>query len=301
MSYITKMQAGHFRWLLNVLLAIIILANAEAGRMLGIPALPLQFSAVWPATGFSLAAFLLFGARCWPGVFFGNFCYNAFHIYMAGTSFFGPLAAATIISLGSLAQGLVGNYFMRRYSSKSYFKTIKDVVVFLLGGGFLTCMIAPTVGVVTLYLYGSLEPSKIAYSWFTFWIGDCMGILIFTPLLLVWSLRKFSISFTDYKEELLGLLASFTAISLLFIFTKQYPAAYLYFPLSIWVAIRFGFHGTTVSGLLISGVTIAATTLGYGSYNVAYPHTPLLVLVMFIETTLITGLLVSAIVAEERC
>lgn len=293
------MQTTNFRWLLNILLAIIVYANCEAGRLLGIQTLPLHFSAVWPATGFSLAALLLFGYQAWPGVFFGNFCYNAIHILAGDGAIFGPLAAATSISLGSLAQALVGNHFMRRYSTKSYFKTLRDVMVFLLAGGFVTCLIAPTVGMLTLLANGSIKASQIGYSWFTFWVGDCMGVLIFTPLLLVWSLKKLILRLEDYKEELCGLAALFIVISILFILVNQYPVVYLFIPFSIWVAIRFGFHGTTIASLLISGVTITATTLGYGTYNIAYPHSPLLVLVMFIETILITGLLIAALVSDQ--
>ena len=100
MPYSSKMQTTNFRWFLNIILAGIIFSNAEAGRLLGIQSLPLHFSAVWPATGFSLTALLLFGYKAWPGVLAGNFAYNFLHLYLLGTSFIGPLAAATMISLG---------------------------------------------------------------------------------------------------------------------------------------------------------------------------------------------------------
>ncbi len=67
------MQISTFRWFLNLILALLIYANAEAGRLLGIQALPLHFSAIWPATGVALTGLLLFGYRAWPGVLIGNF------------------------------------------------------------------------------------------------------------------------------------------------------------------------------------------------------------------------------------
>src|SRR5258708_4018253 len=102
--YSQKMQALAFRWMLNFFLVVVIFCRAEAGRVLGIKQIPLAISAVWPPTGFALAALLLFGFRAWPGIFFGNFLYNALHLLLKEPGIATPLIAAAVISLGSLAQ-----------------------------------------------------------------------------------------------------------------------------------------------------------------------------------------------------
>jgi two-component system, NtrC family, sensor kinase len=292
MQYSGKMQTTSFRWVLNILLAGIIFANAEAGRLLGIQTFSLHFSAVWPATGFSLAALLLFGYRAWPGVFVGNFLYNCLHLYLEHTGFYGPLTASIVVSLGSLGQALLGTYFMRRFSTTGYFKTINDVIVFLLAGGFLTCMIAATVATLMLFVYEGLPPENMAFAWLTFWSGDCMGVYIFTPLLLIWSVRR--LHTRNSCKEAVCMLVTFISISFLFDYVSKYPVGYLFIPFSIWTALRFGFHGATVAVLLISGITITITSLGHGSFIYSYPESPLLVLVMLLETILMTALLMAA-------
>lgn len=295
MVYSSKMQLVTFRWFLNIILAGIIFSNAEAGRLLGIQALPLHFSAVWPATGFSLAALLLFGYRAWPGVFVGNLLYNSIHLLVQDPGFIGPFFAAFAITLGSLAQALVGAYVMRTFSSRGYFKNVRDVLIFLLAGGFLTCMIAATVGVITFYIYGVLPTGSILSTWLTFWSGDCMGVYIFTPLLIVWSLRMPRPHIEDYRIEALAMVGVLVMGSLLFLYARNYPPVYAFIPLGMWVSYRFGFHGATLVLLLISGITITTTIFGHGTFIYAYPQNPLLVLVMFLETLVFAALFVAAI------
>jgi len=300
MDYSTKMQTAQFRWFLNIILAGLIFVNAEAGRLLGIHTLPLQFSPVWPATGFSLAALLLFGNKAWPGVFVGNLCYNLVHLLLEGTGFVAPVTVALVISLGSLSQALVGNWVMRHYCSSGYFKTIKDVVVFLLGGGFITCTIAATVGVITFLLYGVLQVDTAAFSWLTFWLGDVMGVYVFTPLLIVWSLKRFPYELEEKISELSCMLLLFVILSMLFYSVPFYPPIYFFIPYVLWVGYRLGFHGVTVALLLISITTIAITTLSEGWFTNRYPTNSLLILVMFLETLILTGLFAGAVNRELR-
>ena len=91
MSYFKrKMQAATFRWFLNLFLALLIYCNAEVGRQLGIRGEPLAISVVWPATGFSLGAVLLFGFGVWPGILLGNLAYNFSHFLLPETQIFSP-------------------------------------------------------------------------------------------------------------------------------------------------------------------------------------------------------------------
>ncbi|MDD1641073.1 MAG: CHASE domain-containing protein [Methylococcaceae bacterium] len=51
-------------------------------------------------------------------------------------------------------------------------------------GGLLSCIISASIGITTLYLEGVINLENIAFSWMTWWVGDVIGVLIFTPLLL---------------------------------------------------------------------------------------------------------------------
>src|SRR5882724_4416816 len=65
-------------------------------------------TAVWPPTGITLAAFLLFGYEAWPGVLMGAFLVN---ITTAGS-----LPVCLGIAVGNTLEGLAGAYLVNKYA-----------------------------------------------------------------------------------------------------------------------------------------------------------------------------------------
>lgn len=295
-----KTQDLTFTILLNALLAILIFMNAEAGRLLGIKtlSLTLNFSAVWPATGFSLAALLIFGFRLLPGIFLGNFAYNFLHFYLVGNNFFGLLAAAISISLGSLLQAALGAYVIRKYATSSYFSTVKDVVLFLFFGGIITCLIASGSGVAILYVYGDLALQDLPYAWLTFWLGDTMGVYIFTPLLVVWSISKPEVPLLQMSIERACMLIVYALIS--FYTIQGYPFGYLFIPYGIWVAYRLSFHGATLALVMITFSIILPISTGAGPLIINFTSDMLLIIVSFLEIIASSSLLFAAAISERN-
>lgn len=298
MVYSIKRQDRAFNLFLNLVLALIIFANAEAGRLLGIKTLSLQFSAVWPATGFSLAALLLFGFRLTPGIFIGNFAYNSLHLYLAKEDWVLAAILGAIITLGSLAQAVVGAKVIRRYATAKYFATVQDVIIFLFFGGIVTCVIASTVGVLTLYCAGDLALGDAFFAWLTFWLGDTLGIYIITPLLVIWSVAKPDVPLNYLSKERWAMLLVFAVISY---FTLQgYPTGYLFIPYGIWVAYRLSFHGATVAVGLIALVIIIPISRGLGPYILNFTAEMILILVSFLEIIASSALLFAGAISERN-
>lgn len=295
----SRMQKTTFALFLNIFLAVVVFYNAELGRLLGIPGAPLQISVVWPATGFSLAALLLFGFGTWPGIFFGNFFYNTIHLYMGESSIFGPLLAGSIITLGSLVQALLAATIMQRFSTSSYFATAKDVIVFLFPAGLVSCLVACTMGTLTLYVYDSMSVSAAISMWCTFWVGDTMGVYIFTPLLVVWSMSAPSGSIRNNSWQIFSILILFCLISY-FSFIRSYPLTFFYIPLAIWAAFRFRMHGATLAIFFISLTAIIPTSLGYGVFVSQFVGNHLLYLIVFLEVVVATSLLLAAVINERE-
>lgn len=295
-----KMRKPAFKWILNVLLTILIFYNAELGRLLGLTVQPLAISVIWPATGFSLAALLLFGFQAWPGIFFGNLFYNLYHLLLSNPSI-DAIIPALLISFGSLLQAFVGAYIIRRFSTTDYFDTFKDILIFLFFGGFFICMIASTIGITTLYLYSqNMTWQTSQHLWLTFWLGDIMGVYIFTPLLVMWSIRRPLPEMKKHVKEIIFMVALF-AIAVFLTFFMNYPLWYIFLPLSLWIAYRFFMLGATVAIFIISFISIALTAYGRGPFveNVVYID-PYISLIIFLLTLVITTLLFTALVKERR-
>ena len=298
LHYESKMHEKRFRWFLNIFLAAVIYYNAEIGRWAGLQQLPLAISVVWPATGFSLAALLVFGYRAWPGIFLGNFCYNFLHFYLSSQTIIGPLFWGTCVTLGSLMEAIFAAYIMRRFSSSSYFGTVKDVFIFLIPAAFLGSLIASTVGATALYFTGTIPDANVITVWLTFLIGDCMGVYIFTPLLVVWSISKPMVHIKHHVWELFLMCLAFALIAFLNV-VWDYPIPHFFIPLCGWVAYRFRMHGATLAIFLVALATIIPTVLGVGSFATKLVADQLLILVTFIEVIVAISLVVAAISNEK--
>lgn len=287
------------QWLSNVLIAIIIFSACEIGRLMSTHEIILPLSIVWPATGFALAGILLFGFEgAYIGIFLGNFINNFYHlvnVHSVSGSFFLALAVA----LGSVIQALLSGYIICRYCSKEYLVTLRDIFIFLIPAGLLACMVAPAIGVAALYLYGALPMDQIPYALSVFWLGDSMGVYIFTPLLVVWAIQKPSANILHYSLDFLGMLIAFFLLSYLTLVYYN-PMWHLFIPLAVWVTYRFGMHGATIAMFLITIAAVIPFSLGLGSFHTLLVKTPLLILVSFLETIVATSLVLAAALNERE-
>src|SRR5215204_2912505 len=135
---------------------------------------------VWPPTGISLAALVLFGNRMAFGVFLGAISANLF----AGA----PVAVALGIAIGNTGEALIGASLLRRVPRFSItLERVTSVVALIVLSAVLSTLIAATVGVVSLYVGGLVRPPHIRDAWRAWWIGDMVGSLLIAPIILVWS------------------------------------------------------------------------------------------------------------------
>lgn len=292
-------KASWFLVLSNIVLAILIYLNAEAGRLIGIPGQALSISVVWPPTGFALAALLILGIFMWPGILAGNFIYNFIHLNVPEQPLIAVLLTSGVISLGSLVEALAGFYIMSKYCSRGYFNTVRDVLIFLVPVGLLTSFAASTIGVTALALFSTMTWDTAFNMWSSFWIGDTMGMYVFTPLIVVWTLLKPTVFIRQCPWQALAMLGAFVAITIS-TFVYQYPVAHLFIPLSIWVPYRLRMHGATLAIFLMTLAFIIPTSFGSGPFQPEVLTNPLGVLVSFMEVIVATSLIVAALVNERE-
>ncbi len=178
---------SRLRWLLLILaVAAADYASGRLGMLLAIP--PGFVTAVWPPSGIALAALLLFGYRVWPGVWLGSFAINIFIAAQAGPITDWPRAAlvAGTIGLGSSAQAALGAWLIRReIGFPNALMSLREIALFILLGGPVSCLVAATVGVSALVSAGLVPGVALPFQWFNWWVGDIIGVLIVTPLLLI--------------------------------------------------------------------------------------------------------------------
>jgi integral membrane sensor domain MASE1 len=282
-------------WLMvNLLLALGIFLCALLGKSLGIKGPALAISVVWPATGLSLASLLLFGYWAGVGVFIGNFAYNFLNYAVSPPqlTYLNDFISAFFVSLGSLSQALFSTHLIRTYSTPLIFRTVKDILIFLIPASLISCLIGSTVGVATLAIAGGVEKSLVMQVWTTFWLGDTIGIYVMTPLIIVWTLIPWDLSYKGHMTSIVFMALLFAAF-LLVTFSFDFPLPHIFIPISIWAAYLFRMHGASITIFLMSAASIAFA-LFHG-----YTGTSLIAPISFIGTTTAVSLLIAAVVNER--
>jgi len=161
--------------------------TGKLGLLLAIP--PGYATAIWPPSGIALAATLIYGYRVWPGIVLGSVLVNI-STALETTSvavLLQSVALATSIGMGAALQAVVGAYMVHRYVGfPSALTREREIGAFLALGGPLSCLINATISVTTLWLGGKIPWALTPLSWWTWWVGDSIGVFIVTPLTLSW-------------------------------------------------------------------------------------------------------------------
>lgn len=276
------------------LLAVVYFFAAKLSLYFAIP--PGHATAVWPPSGIALAATLLIGNRLWPGVWLGAALVN----YTVSSS---PILAV-LLGTGNALEALAGAALIRRYMGvPRRFEHCRDVIIFVAIAA-LICTIASTVAVLSMGTLGLVSWTDIPANWWTWWQGDVSGIIIVTPLILSWRLRRAAPWSRGKKLEafcLGGLLLIVTH----FVFgdatefLSPFPLTFAILPLMMWAALRFSQRVVTTATAVVSAFAIDYTIHGIGPFSLWSMNESLLILLAFISTVVITSLALSALKIER--
>ncbi len=156
-----------------------------AGRLALLLAIPPGYAApVWPAAGIALAWVLVCGYRIWPGVLLGSFLVNL-SISLSAESALLSIGFAT----GASLQAVVGAYLVRRLVGfPASFTRVQDVLKIMVLGGPISCLISASLAIVLLHRADFLSSDLGSINWWTWWLGDSIGVLLVVPLLSAWQL-----------------------------------------------------------------------------------------------------------------
>jgi two-component system, LuxR family, sensor kinase FixL len=111
---------------------------------------------------------------------------------------------------------------------------------------------------------GDLPPAEFFDALVQFWIGDAIGIVVTTPLLLEMAQRRIVLRARLDAEFLLQTGAVFLALWIVFGVkaTDEFKFFYLLFVPLIWIAMRRGFRGAVVASFVIQiGIIAAAESI----------------------------------------
>ncbi len=170
------------RWF--AILGLGYVALGWVGLQLAVP--PGYASPVFPAAGLALALVLTKGYRILPGVWLGSFVLNLLHSWHHAEFEWIPLVAAVLVALGATAQAAAGAWLVQRRQRQRWrlLEREQDVFVFMVWGGMLSGLVSASISVATLAALGLIAPLQVVFTWWTWYTGDVLGVMIFAPLIL---------------------------------------------------------------------------------------------------------------------
>ena len=209
---------------LILLLALAYLLLGAAGLLLAIP--PGYASPVFPAAGLALAAGLQFGPRVLPGVWLGSSLLNVGHAWLNGTLSLTTLVVALAIGVGASLQAGAGVWLVQRWQGTAWraLELEQDAFRFLLLGGVIAGLVSPSFGVSTLALAGVIAPAGAPYTWWNWYVGDVLGVLVFAPLALCFLNRRDHLWAERLRRTVLPVLLTLALAILAFWGTARWEA-----------------------------------------------------------------------------
>jgi integral membrane sensor domain MASE1 len=271
---------------------------ASSGLRLVVPIVQQRVTMLWPPAGVVLAAVLLAGDWIWPAVALGSLLVS----FSTGT----PLAAAAIIAAGNTLSALAGGWMLRRVDFHNGLERVRDVLSLLVLGAVASPLISSVVGPAALHLTWRVPAERVVRSALSWWLGDAMGILLLTPVLLTCRGLSFRHARKGRALEAAALGLCLLAAAWLTLSSwsanpvVHAPLAFTLFPFLVWGALRLGPRGAAVTTLLAAGIAFWATARGLSPFALGTVEERLVYLYSYTAVAVVTSMLLAAVFAERR-
>jgi PAS domain S-box-containing protein len=180
-----KISAPSLTLLRILLLALAYFVFGQLAILLAIA--PGMATSVFPSLGVAIAAALLWGYPMLVGAFLGSLAFKLVqpdwpqHLTWADKVFF-SLSMATITSLTVAFACWSIRRFANFHSALTFEKSI--LWLFFWAGPF-ACLISSAFSTLVLYRYGIVTTHSAGLNWFTWWVGDMIGVMIAVPLVFM--------------------------------------------------------------------------------------------------------------------
>ncbi|HEX5765397.1 MAG TPA: MASE1 domain-containing protein [Woeseiaceae bacterium] len=250
---------------------------------------------IWPATGLAIAAILAWDYRVAPAIFIAAFLVN----YVTA----GSAMTAAAIGLGNTLEGVATAYLVKLWAGGLHvFESPAGVGKFALISA-ATTTISATTGVGSLAIAGYAETGKVGAIWLTWWLGDLAGAVVITPMVLLWIVPQ--ATRPSFRETALVYGAA-TAIGIV-AFSPLLPQTGLRDPLGflavgplLWAALRCGPRDTATVAAILATFAVWGTLMEGGPFARANLNQSFLLLLMFLISTAIPSLALSADISGRQ-
>lgn len=254
-------------------------------------------SMMWAPMGISLVAAMFLGYRIWPAILLGSIAQS----YNNGS----PMILVFFIPPLETVSTLFAVWMLKRWGRFDIkMQRMKDALALIVAGAMFPMALHAGVGTLILmgsYDYDWIEPHMM---WLFWWLGNTMGILVVAPVLLA----CINIFRKRWKvQRILEGAVAFLLLIAVCVYTfgiwinPEISAAFLLFPLFIWIILRLETLGASLAVLATSLVAMIAMSEGSGSFlHHDNPMLGLALLWAFISVLATTTMILSSAIMERK-
>lgn len=252
----------------------------------------------WPPAGIALVAVITLGRRVLPLVFIGAFLANFF----SGVA---PQFALVFAAINTL-EAFLGHWLLTgRARVDTLLNAARDYFRLFFYSGLIAPIVAAFLGALTLEIV-SLTRQGFLRNLQYWWMGDSLGIIVVTPLLLIWRHRPASAyTLRRWVEALLGgafalyvgqVVLAGTDLGIL----PQHARGFIMFIAVTWAAVRLGRHATS----LLIAMCIAQIMIGVlnkrGYFAASDQSTLFLNIWLYMASLAVTGMALAIYVHQSN-
>jgi two-component sensor histidine kinase/integral membrane sensor domain MASE1 len=223
---------------------------------------------LWPTAGLAVAALLIGGLKYWPAILAGSLIV----VFWDGFtwSYLG-------ISLGNTLQAVIIAWFLSNRTDfhstliepHDYLWLTLSAVTFNFPGA--------ANAIALLHFSGLLESQNITLDILHWWQGNILGILLVTPLILIWrQTPHFWFKGVLAVETIACFGLAFLCGQIIFLgwfheFLGTIARAHMMYAFVVWGAVRFGRHGTMliIAMIAVQALLGAVWKVGYFATDIA--------------------------------
>jgi PAS domain S-box-containing protein len=145
---------------------------------------PVYAAPLYPAAGIALAMLLRYGWSTLPAVGLASLSINLLWQWLYGHH--GPgMVVPLALACGATLQAAVAATLVRRFiGAQPALSEPREIARFFALGALLANTVGATVALLTLSQAQVVLPGNLALTWWNWWIGDTLGVLIAAPLVL---------------------------------------------------------------------------------------------------------------------
>jgi signal transduction histidine kinase len=259
----------------------------------------------WPPSGVAFALIILLRRSVWPGITIGALIANVMAYWnnpALGTQ--AIIAISSFIAIGNTLEAVIGRYLVKAWINDIFpFRHAKNTFRFLFVT-MLMSLIGAGIGAASLYFNNVITAQDLSRTFFSWWIGNIVGILLFTPFILATGqpVRKLMVprKLAEIGIFLISVLGIYLVLQVDYLaITMERALPFLVLPFLLWLAFRFELVVAIAGVLITSLIAVYFTVTGTGPFVLLEPYNSMMLLQIFIGVISISTLILSATVKER--